>query len=77
MIYKDEKLHNKYVINIIFDGASPWNYLQTTEMGSLMCAKTVEYVIHITTVLGIVYITVEFIFDHQTHPFNAFQLNEM
>ena len=36
MIYKDEKLHNKYVINIIFDGASPWNYLQTTEMGSLM-----------------------------------------
>ena len=36
MIYEDEKLHNKYVINIIFDGASPWNYLQTTEMGSLM-----------------------------------------
>ena len=36
MIYKDEKLHNKYVINIIFDGASLWNYLQTTEMGSLM-----------------------------------------
>ena len=36
MIYKDEKLHNKYVVNIIFDGASPWNYLQTTEMGSLM-----------------------------------------
>ena len=36
MIYKDEKLHNKYVVNVIFDGASPWNYLQTTEMGSLM-----------------------------------------
>ena len=36
MIYKDEKLHIKYVVNIIFDGASPWNYLQTTELGSLM-----------------------------------------
>ena len=36
MIYKDEKLHIKYVDNIIFDGASPWNYLQATEMGSLM-----------------------------------------
>ena len=36
MIYKDKKLHIKYVVNIIFDGASPWNYLQTTEMGSLM-----------------------------------------
>ena len=36
MINKDEKLHIKYVVNIIFDGATPWNYLQTTEMGSLM-----------------------------------------
>ena len=41
MIYKDEKLHIKYVVNIIFDGASPWNYLQTTEMGSLMSVQGV------------------------------------
>jgi ribonucleotide reductase beta subunit family protein with ferritin-like domain len=39
MINRDEKIHEKYVVNIIFDGASPWNYLQTTEMGSLMYGK--------------------------------------
>ena len=44
MIYKDEKLHIKYVVNIVFDGASPWNYLQTTEMGSLMYSR--ELLLH-------------------------------
>ena len=54
MIYKDEKLHNKYVINIIFDGASPWNYLQTTEMGSLMVYILDRDLIRILTLLLIV-----------------------
>ena len=55
MIYKDEKLHNKYVISIIFDGASPWNYLQTTEMGSLMhhCVLKLKYSSHNVSVMTI------------------------
>ena len=43
---------------------------------TVYCAKTVEYVIHITAVRGIVCTTVS-VFDHQTHPFNAFPLNEI
>ena len=44
MIYKEEKLHTKYVVNINFDGVSPQNYLQTTEMGSLMrCNEIHQY----------------------------------
>ena len=57
MIYKDEKLHNKYVINIIFDGASPSNYLQTTEMGSLMRYNLSATFIQITPFIFTVSIT--------------------
>ena len=40
------------------------------------CAKASKYIVHATAVRGIVYTTVELIFDHQTHHFNAFQLNK-
>jgi hypothetical protein len=45
-------------------------------LNTVYCAKTSKYTIHATAVRGIVYTTVKFIFDHQTHPFSAFQLNE-
>ena len=54
-----------------------FEYNSNLVLHTLHCAKTFEYAIHATVVQGIVYNTVEFLFeDHQTHHLSVFQSND-
>ena len=58
----------------IAEGRSPTQSESSLVFCTVYCAKTFKYTVYATAIRGIVYITVEITFDHQTHHFNSMKI---